>query len=176
MKKLFLGLTLLASIASCNKKEAEPTIDFGLNGGITQRDGSNRLNGTIDPTDWTVDETWTKEEQKLFTVPVNLNAPSSIGIQPRGFFPNPTTTQKGGYGFYGIPEGAMWTMVFVDKNYKVVDRLEYGPFSVSDVLFGFDLPTDKFAANATYRVYYIIYNKSPATLYLKGHGDIKIGS
>ncbi|TGD81315.1 hypothetical protein [Hymenobacter wooponensis] len=176
MKNFLLGAVFLTGLAACDKKEAEPTIDFGPNDGITQRDASNRLNGTVDPSDWTADETWTKEEQKLFTVSVKLSASSPLGIQPRGFFPNPTTTQKGGYGFYGIPYGAMWAMVFVDKNYKVVEKQEYGPFSVSDVLFPFDLPADKFLPNTTYRVYYIIYQKSPAILYSKGHGDIKIGS
>ncbi|TGE10063.1 hypothetical protein [Hymenobacter fodinae] len=176
MKKIFLGVAFLTGLAACSKKEAEPVIDFGPNDGITQRDASNRLNGSVDPTDWIADETWTKEEQKLFSVYVNLNAATPMGIQPRGFFPNPNTTQKGGYGFYGIPHGAMWAMVFVDKNYNVVERLEYGPFSVSDVLFHFDLPANKFAPNSTYRVYYIIYQKSPAILYSKGHGDIKIGS
>ncbi|QJX46092.1 hypothetical protein HMJ29_03705 [Hymenobacter taeanensis] len=176
MKKRIFSACLLASVTACDKKDAKPTIDFGPHDGITQRDASNRLYGTIDTTDWTADETWTKEEQKLFTVPFNLNAPFPLRIQPREFFPNPTTTKKGAYGFYGIPNGATWSMVFVDKNYKVVEKLEYGPFSVSEVLFGFDFPADKFQPNTTYRVYYLIYQKAPAILYLKGHGDIKIGS
>ncbi|GAB3305252.1 hypothetical protein [Hymenobacter tenuis] len=175
MKKLILCLSILASVAACSKKEAEPTIDFGPDDGITQRDGSNKIYGAIDTTDWTADATWTKQEQKLFTVPVDLEAPSPRGIQTRGFFPNPTTLKRGGgFGFYGIPFGAMWQIVFVDKNYKVVHRLEYGPFSVADALFSFEFPANKFAPSTTYRMYYILFSTSPATLYLKGHGDIQI--
>jgi hypothetical protein len=176
MKKLLLGLAILTGVSACNKKEAELTIDFGPNEGITQRDAGNKLYGTIDPTDWTADETWTKQEQNLFTVPVDLKAPSPRGIQTRGFFPNPTTIKSGGgFGFYGIPFGAMWQMVFVDKNYKVVQRLDYGPFQVADVLFTIEFPADKFAPHTTYRMYYILYSTFPATLHLKGHGDIQIG-
>ncbi|SNC75498.1 hypothetical protein SAMN06265337_2904 [Hymenobacter gelipurpurascens] len=175
MKKLLLSVSILAAISACGKREAEPTIDFGPNTGITQRDDSNQPYGTLDPTDWTADETWTKQEQKLFTVPVDLSVPSPRSIQPRGLFPNPITSKRhGAFGFYGIPFGAMWQMVFVDKNYKVVERLEYGPFQVSDVLFGFEFPADKFTPNTIYRMYYILYTKSPATLHLKGHGDIQI--
>ena len=121
MKKLLLGLTILIGATACGKKEAEPTIDFGPNTGITQRDEGNNVYGTIDPTDWTADDTWTKQEQKLFTVPVDLSVPSPRGTQPLGFFPNPTTLNRGGgFGFYSIPYGAMWQMVFVDKNSKVM--------------------------------------------------------
>lgn len=169
-------LFCLLAFASCKKKDTSPTIDFGPGEGITQRDASNRSTGATDPTDWTADDTWTETEAKLFTLSLDLKGPSPRGVQPRVFYPNPATTKGGGaFGFYNIPSGTMWQMVFVDKNYNVVQRLEYGPFQISNAVFSIDFPADKFLPNTTYRMYYVIYSANPATLHLKGHGDIKIG-
>ncbi len=178
----FLPALLIASscLAACHKKDAMPTIDFGPNGGITQRDASGKLFGTIDTTDWTADtKTWNKQEKALFNLPVDVNAPYSIRTRPGEFGPNPCRVNStAGFSLYNIPFGATWELAFVDKNYKIVDRQKYGPFQVTDVRFPFEFPADKFTAGTTYRVYYVVYStSSPAsspTLFLKGHGDISL--
>ncbi|RSK45999.1 membrane lipoprotein lipid attachment site-containing protein [Hymenobacter perfusus] len=176
MKKILFGAGLLASLTACSKKETSPAIDFGPERGITERDASNRSIGPTDPTDWARDETWNEQELGLFKLPLYLNVTPAVTVQPRNFYPNPATIQGGGnFGFYGIPSGAMLKLVFVDKNYRVANELEYGPFSVSDILFHFEFPADKFKPNTTYRVYYVIYSPTQANLYLKGHGDIAFG-
>ncbi|OWP64798.1 hypothetical protein CDA63_00085 [Hymenobacter amundsenii] len=178
----FLPALLLAGIclAACTKRDAAPTIDFGPNGGITQRDASGKLFGTIDTTDWTADtKNWNKQERALFTLPLDVNAPYILRTIPGEFGPNPSRLNStSGFSLYGIPFNAMWELAFVDKNYKVVDRQKYGPFKVADVRFPFEFPADKFASGTTYRVYYVVYStNSPAsspTLFLKGHGDISL--
>ena len=150
---------------------------------LRRRDASNNLTGAIDLTDWTADDTWNKQEQQLFSVPFDLNIPLTFiphpftsRIQARGFFPNPTTSKYGGsFGFYNIPQNAVRQLIIVDKNYKVLERYQFPSYpSNADSLLEFDLPADKFVPNTIYRMYYIVYLTSPAALYLKGHGNIKL--
>lgn len=175
-----LLFTALATLAACNKNDDSPAIDFGPNGGITERDANGKLAGTIDTTDWTADtRSWNKQERALFTLSLDVNAPYTLRTIPGEFRPNPCRVNTtAGFSLYGIPFNAMWELVFVDKNYKVIDRQKYGPFSVSDVRFPFEFPADRFTAGSTYRVYYVVYStSSPAsipTLFLKGHGDIRM--
>ncbi|RSK51245.1 membrane lipoprotein lipid attachment site-containing protein [Hymenobacter rigui] len=176
MKKILFGLSLLTALTACSKKDSTPTINFGADGGITERDASNRSIGTTDPTDWARDDTWNEQELALFKLPFNLNVAPTANTQPRTFFPNPATLQGGGnFGFYNIPGGAMLKLVYVDRKYQIVNEQEYGTFSVPDILFHFEFPADKFKANTVYRVYYVIYNPVLRSMYIKGHGDIKFG-
>ena len=55
------GLLLIAC-----KKEVPPMLDFGPNGGITERNTTGQLTGAVDASDWTHDDNWTTQEQALF--------------------------------------------------------------------------------------------------------------
>lgn len=134
---------------------------------ITERNEMGEIIGTTDVTDWRLDDKWTKEEEKLFSVTsgvYNKSANDSvIVIIPSKFsilaYPNPFTWSMNiNFGFDNC------SVRVIDTNKKVI--LAYD--NVKSLLRIEDIPnTDK---TQNYRVYYKIYTKAGI---LRGHGDLK---
>lgn len=174
MRKYILLLWVALLAGSCNNK-----IDFGPDEGVSYRNHQNVPMGYTDDSDWTLDGKWNKQEVKLFAddLKVNVNSQPAGDVFDLGFFPNPV--EAGGQAtllYRTALTNARLHLVFVDKKYKVLNRLDL-PAAVggrygSQLLL--DLPTSKFADKALYRLYYVFYN-SDNTLYYKGHGDFKVG-
>ncbi|RFP63704.1 hypothetical protein D0N36_18020 [Hymenobacter lapidiphilus] len=170
----FLPALFITSIclAACHKKDAAPTIDFGPNDGITLRDASGRLQGTSDPTDWTLDENWNQQEQDLFKdLGLNLNA-TAVGTFSRLVaYPNPITSGQAVFHFVS-PAAVECKLVIVNAKYQVVQPVLTAP-AVLDGAFHYDVRNSNFEQGKRYRLYYIFKNGN--TFIAKGHGDIKIG-
>ncbi|MBC6606359.1 hypothetical protein H8B13_05990 [Hymenobacter sp. BT188] len=169
MKKVLLLLFSIGVISSCQDKD-----DFSPYEGIEYRDDVNRRQTQKDPSDWTLDNTWSNEEKKLFAdLEIDLNGLPQGGIQEISFYPNPVNPAYGVANFdYRKTAASNFSgrCVIVDGNYKVLFNTEIPPKS-----FGLQLPIfggDKFEKGKIYRMYYVFYEGS--ILYYKGHGDIKI--
>lgn len=181
MKRLLLYSTLMLTTA-CAKKDTEPTIDFGPNGGFTMRDASNYPSSQKDPTDWTSDASWNDAEQHLFS---NLNL-SLTGQQlsantwEMSSYPN-ACSLAGGCAFIirrgsnnaAVPSGTIRVnFVIVDAHYKPLSSsFDYDYSTFNGAALKFD--PSKFAANNLYRLYYVIYSFNQQ-VYYRGHGDIKV--
>lgn len=159
---LILVLSFVLLAMSC--KDEPSVINMA---DITERDETGTPNGTIDLSDWRLDDKWTNEEEKLFSVTsgvYNKSANDSvIVIIPSRFrilaYPNPFTWSMNiNFGFDNC------SIRVIDTNKKVI--LAYD--NVKSLLRIEDIPnTDK---TQNYRVYYKIYTKDGI---LRGHGDIK---
>lgn len=166
MKKHLLLLFAVGVISSCQKK-----IDFGPDEGVEYRDNVNRRQSQKDPSDWTLDGTWNKEEKKLFTnLEVDLNGPAQGGIQEISFYPNPVYE----VAYFDYRKNATSSFsgrcVIVNHKYKVLfsATMPNNSGGLSMPIFG----DSKFEKGKVYRMYYVFYEGS--TLYYKGHGDIKM--
>ena len=164
---LLFALGLL--LGSCSKKDTSPTIDFGPNQGFSPRTSSNMPSGTQDPTDWTVDGDWNTQEQALFSaLPIAVNG-AATGSFTGGAYPNPAVTVVAFN--YTIPGTASCKFIVVDNKYRVI--LENTPSAAAaGQTYHLNLTNSAFQKGYLYRIYYLLYNGT--TLYLKGHGDIKI--
>jgi len=164
---LHLGIGLL--LGNCSKKDTSPTIDFGPGQGFSPRTSSNMSAGTQDPTDWTVDGDWNAQEQALFSdLPVAVNG-TATGSFTGSAYPNPVVMVVA--FTYNIPGKASCKLIIVDKAYRVI--LESGPSAAAaGQQYQLNLSNSAFQKGQLYRMYYLLYNGT--TLYIKGHGDIKI--
>jgi hypothetical protein len=171
LKNLFC-LALLG-LLGCKDADTAPTIDFGPNGGITERDNYAYIVGETDPTDWTQDATWNSTELGLFSfLSVPLNGPGSS--------PSPTTTR-----FYAYPNPASREVVLncskpdsvtiqtvvVDRQYRILRKAGIPSLTASGAI-SYVLNEKDFPKNQLYRIYYVLYSKN--RLYSKGHGDFKV--
>lgn len=175
MKQFAPYLILLSCLTACSKKDTAPTVDFGPNGGISERDVHNYSVGANDPTDWTVDNTWNEKELALFgALPIALNSVSSglfdVGAL-RSLYPNPLRGATTAIFTFPKPLGVEAQLVTVDKHYTIVDSFTFG---ATHTIFRtlLSLPSNKYSVGQTYRLYYIFYSGS--TLHAKGHGDFKV--
>ena len=177
MRQRFLPILLLATLLGCSKSDSNPIMDFGEGEGITYRTGNNFPVGPNDPTDWTSDGEWNKQERALFAnLNLDLNgaqqAPTSIYTTA---YPNPAMgssaswtvqTQRVNSGAVGYTLSA----VLVDRNYHV--RQQFGPQGfVNGYTYLFDYIRLGLSTNELYRIYYVVYNSSG--LVIKGHGDVR---
>ncbi|SET80394.1 hypothetical protein [Hymenobacter actinosclerus] len=169
---LIVGINLTA----CHKKDATPTIDFGPNGGITARDNTGYLQGSADPTDWTLDETWNQQEQDLFKdLGFNLNTPAVSGAAQASrilAWPNPVGAGQVSVNFESNSPVAL-SFVVVDARYQVVLPLQTSPNLSPYHQYSLDVSGNGFRQGKLYRLYYVLYDGK--ILHYKGHGDIKIG-
>lgn len=162
--------TLLAFAAGLALVSACEKVNFGEDGGITEKDTFNRPAGHDDSSDWSSDATWKKQELELFkSLKLNLNGAQQGSVREISFFPNPVTTeaqlslrQSGG--------STRFAWVVVDRKYKVVR--EYADEALSSASTTFSINFSSLKKGETYRMYYVFYTGS--TLYSKGHGDIRI--
>lgn len=173
---LFYLLCGLAFASSCSKKESEPAasellINFGPGLGYSPRDANNRPTGNPDPTDWTLDGKWNAKEADLFkSLAINVNDKPIGTASVVGAYPNPATTST--KFSWSTPDATLCNIVVVDQSYQSI----IGNSSSTPSLGGsssFDLTrSSAFKKGQLFRIYYVMYNG--ATLYCKGHGDIKI--
>jgi hypothetical protein len=173
--KPLLPVFLLLALVGCRK------VDFGPDEGYTARDAANYPMAYEDKTDWTSDKDWKKVESELFKdIGVDLKQNQVGGVGLLSLFPNPAVEnvtfyiQPGSTRNPNTAPALHCKAVLVDKKYRelqTLDLLTRGGNNGS--MFAFRLPIDKLKAGQLYRMYYVFYDDSK-TLYLKGHGDIKI--
>jgi hypothetical protein len=178
MRRSLALLLLLPMFWSCSTSDSNPIVDFGEGEGITYRDGSNFPGGIDDPTDWTSDATWNKQERALFAdVNVDLNGaqrPQLVVVSP--LFPNPSIGQA--TWFVGPPRtssGTSFTVraVLVNRRYQELRRV--GPLTLatgSPFYANFDYIQAGLSPRELYRLYYVVTDASG--LVYKGHGDVRL--
>ncbi|WP_022822186.1 hypothetical protein [Hymenobacter norwichensis] len=169
MKNYLLLCSLLATLgsSSCKKK-----IDFGPDEGVTYRDFLNYPQSQNDPSDWTLDGNWNKEEKKLFnSLGFDVNSTASGSFRNISFFPNPVETE-GVLTCQTTASGLSVKLVLVDRKYRVLDTVTDSSTTTSSYSYRFTFDNSKYKTDEIYRLYYVFYQGS--TLYYKGHGDIKI--
>ena len=177
MKRRFLPILFLSTLLACSKSDSNPEIDFGEGAGITYRSGNNMPSGPSDPTDWTSDGEWNKQERALFAdLNFDLNGPQQPGlVSSSEAFPNPSAGQatwglqarrnsSGGAAIYTV------RAVIVNRKYEVIGRIGPNDFTI-DQRYSLDYLQIGMQPNEVYRLYYVVYNASG--LVYKGHGDVR---
>ncbi|SDY52726.1 hypothetical protein [Hymenobacter psychrophilus] len=183
MKFFLASLIIIACLSTCQKQDATPTpvpapapvIDFGPNGGITQRDAIGYPQGDPDPTDWTLDDSWNQQEQDLFKeLGFNLNTMAISGVKASRVFawPNPVGVGQVRVNFESNNPVAL-SFVVVDAKYRAVLPLQTSPNLSPYRQYLLDVSGSTFQQGKLYRLYYVLYDGK--VLHYKGHGDIKIG-
>ena len=176
-----LQLLALAAALACGGCAKDDTgassffVHFGPGEGIDYRTGNNQPVGSADPTDWTLDETWSTTEQRLFAaLPLSLNAePQGRAQRSRmgfGGYPNPAVSALN--FFYQAPAPVECQYIVVDNLFRVITA---GSTPAPAPQTTFSLNLTKYARIQTgqrYRLYYVLYTGT--TLYYKGHGDFKV--
>jgi hypothetical protein len=183
LKKLLVLLALASLATACHKDDEEPTIDFGPNGGYSNRDVTNLPVGQNDPTDWTHDATWTSTEQGFFSsLGLALGGSSAqVGTWYSSVYPNPvkadglgnfTVLSTNGSQSSTVPTTVRVQLIIVDAKYKVLATLDQPAGKAVTVSIPF--PAAKYPAGNIYRVYYVVYEPTQKTVYYRGHGDVKV--
>ena len=162
-------------ITGCEK------IDFGPDGGITGKSENNTPNGSVDESDWTIDEQWEKREKQLFKNllfsldPTFTPAPGTYSFD---LYPNPVKQQFATFSYeYPFAVSAAYKSrslqyVVIDEQFKVKQE---GTFKLSSSAMSFE--KGKYKKGKTYRMYYVLYDTYETgnqSFLAKGHGDIKI--
>jgi hypothetical protein len=178
MRRRFLPFLLLPALWSCSTSDSNPIVDFGEGEGITYRTGQNLPVGPNDPSDWTSDATWNKQERALFAdVNVDLNGPQRpqlVVVSP--LFPNPSIGQA--TWFTGPRTTSPVTSltvraVLVNRQYQALRRV--GPLALatgSPIYTSFDYLAAGLSPRELYRLYYVVTDASG--LVYKGHGDVRL--
>ena len=173
-----LLLFLLLGLAACSKADSDPIVDFGEGEGISYRTSNNFPVGPQDPTDWTLDGDWNKQERALFSdLGLDLNGTrQSAPVFYTSAYPNPSASGQATWSIqpYYPTSGSVATYtvraVLVSRKYEVM--LQIGPRNfVSGAAYSFDYLHAGFSPNELYRLYYVVYN--PSGLLYKGHGDVR---
>ena len=177
---LFICLIAIGLFSSCKKEDEKSVIDFGPNGGITERNATGQLTGTVDASDWTHDENWTIQEQALFGPLFNAFPQggtsgtytnwSMYDNHSISLFANPFANQA--TFAYTLSKAAVRSVVVVDKNFTVVvpqtnTSAPTGPHQIS-----LNFTQANLKAGETYRLYYVMHDST--TLLFRGHGDFRI--
>ncbi|RSK35253.1 hypothetical protein [Hymenobacter metallilatus] len=158
---LLVLIAVLTFVSACEK------VNFGEDGGITEKDTNNRPTGHVDSSDWSSDATWKKQELELFkSLKLDLNGTQQGGVQEISLFPNPVATVAQ-FSVRRPGSATRQAWVVVDRKYKVVQDYAEGPLNYS-----YQLDFSSLKKGETYRMYYVFYSGN--TLYSKGHGDIRM--
>jgi hypothetical protein len=162
MRCFSLAVLLSAGLLlSCKK------VNFGPDGGITEKTAQNYPNGHVDSSDWSSDATWNKQELDLFKgLPLDLNSAQQGGVLNLSFFPNPVSTQAQ-FSIGQLGGATSMSLIVTDKKYKVVQDMQN-----TSGYNAYQIDFSKLTKGEAYRMYYVFYTGN--TLYSKGHGDIKI--
>lgn len=160
---LIIGIVFCLRCSKDDKNELSKSIEIS---GITERDNAGHKTGTIDPTDWNFNETWSDMEEGLFkknnaahNKPTELSLPVSASVTG---YPNPA---KGMMSFAFRISDKMYF------DYRVVDNflnVKISGDSVKYSSWGFE--QTRFTIDQLYRIYYKIYD---GTKVYRGHGDFK---
>lgn len=139
--------------------------------GITEINEMGEIYGSVDPSDWRLDDKWTKEEEGFFSVSKGVYNKSAtytysptdaVPISRNTFkvYPNPFTSS---IIFYQPFNAAKYNVRVIDKSKRVI--LAYDNVGTSPLRIDIPVSTE----TQYYRVYYKIFDQS--TVY-RGHGDI----
>ncbi|MDQ2771272.1 MAG: hypothetical protein M3Y54_12320 [Bacteroidota bacterium] len=180
MRQRFLPVLLLSTLLGCSKSDSNPIIDFGEGEGITYRSANNLPVGPQDPTDWTSDAVWNKQERALFPeFSFDLNGsqqPNLVFCTPT--YPNPSVGWAHWTAYSPRPTSGPTTTysvraVLVNRKYQTVLRLGPADFNSGNtgITFNLDYIGAGVSTNELYRLYYVMYNANG--LVYKGHGDIR---
>jgi hypothetical protein len=178
MRQRFLPILLLAALLGCSKSDSNPIVDFGEGEGITYRNANNLPVGPGDPTDWTSDGEWNKQERALFpNSSFDLNSaqrPALVAYTTT--YPNPAPGGQATWTLQTqrvagtIPPVYTIQAVLVNRKYEIITRL--GPVnSNTGIAYAFDYTSLGIGANELHRIYYLVSDASG--LVYKGHGDIR---
>ncbi|GAB3852438.1 hypothetical protein GCM10028822_20150 [Hymenobacter terrigena] len=178
MRQRFLPILLLATLLGCSKSDSNPIVDFGECEGITYRNSSNMPAGPSDPTDWTSDGEWNKQERALFSdLGFDLNGAQQAGglISSSPAYPNPSAGQASWSLNAQRPAGGLATIysmraLLVNRQYKIMRQLGPTEF-VNGIRFSLDYIGAGLGPNELYRLYYVVYDATG--LVYKGHGDVR---
>jgi hypothetical protein len=175
MKRFLSYMLVILLLLSC-KKESEYFFT-----GITERDADGSIAGSIDKSDWKMDDIWTEREEHLFDTntikyagdeaiaensilsEVNVIEESSCSA-----YPNPAKSililriQSDGTTFRFVIVNSNYNIIY-SKNQKILSPLSFA-LNVSE--------RNVFKLNNIYRVYYRIEHENGNVE--KGHGDFKI--
>lgn len=169
----FFIAIILASTA-CHKVDSSPTIDFGTGDGITHRAADGTLNGSLDSTDWSSDDTWNEQEIALFSdLKLDINGPQQQPqlIERTYLYPNPASQARWEVQYaIGAPvsPNISVALALVNQHYKLITKPV--PDSFFHYAVFFDFAKLELNSNENYRLYYLFYNNTG--LVYKGHGDI----
>ena len=177
MKRRLLPILFLSTLLACSKSDSNPEIDFGEGEGITYRTGTNMPDGPADPTDWTSDGNWNKQERNLFPeLSFDLNG-AQQGLVVSGYaYPNPAAGGQANWTLSTVRTGSVSSgpysarAVLVNRKYQTMLRLGPTDFNVGTG-FSMNYIGAGLGTNELHRLYYVVYNASG--LVLKGHGDVR---
>ena len=165
---------------ACSKQDSNPEIDFGPNGGITERNATGLLTGNIDASDWTHDDNWTSQEQDLFAPLFNAfpqggtyGTTKNWSVYDNHYillYANPFVTQA--TFAYTLPKAGVRSMVVVDKNFTVVVPQTNASAPTGQQQISLDFTQANLTAGETYRLYYVMHDS--ANVLFRGHGDFRI--
>lgn len=178
MRRPLALLLLLPLFWSCSTSDTNPIVDFGDGEGITYRDGNNFPGGINDPTDWTSDATWNKQERALFSdVNVDLNGaqrPQLVVVSP--LFPNPSIGLANWYTSAARNSTAATSLtvraVLVNRQYQPMLRIGPLATTTNSVTLTLDYLKAGLSRRELYRLYYVVTDASG--LVYKGHGDVRL--
>ncbi|GAB3727135.1 hypothetical protein GCM10027594_09040 [Hymenobacter agri] len=178
MRQRFLPILLLSALLGCSKSDSNPIMDFGEGEGITYRDNTARPSGPQDPTDWTSDGEWNKQERALFSeLSFNLNgAQQPALVNSTYLFANPAQVAQATWSFQTQRNtsggAASYTIraVIVDRKYTVMGKLGPNELILGEQ-FSLNYASMGLQPNELYRLYYVLYNSGG--LVYKGHGDLR---
>ncbi len=169
------GLLLIAC-----KKEVPSTLDFGPNGGITERNATGQLTGTVDASDWTHDDNWTNQEQALFGPLFNafpqggtFGTSTNWGVHDDhhiSLYSNPLVNQA--TFAYTLPKAGVRSVVVVDKNFTVVMPQRSASVPTGPQQITLDFIQANLTTGETYRLYYVMHDSTDVLF--RGHGDFRI--
>ena len=151
MKCLYSLPILLLSAAlfsACQK------VDFGDDGGITERDSTGRPTGHVDESDWSSDAKWKKQELDLFKdLNIDLNGTQLGGVRNMILYPNPGAGSRA-LNIQQTGSATQFASVVVDRKYKVVrELLKDAPVYANGTDYALDFSSLK--KGETYRMYYV---------------------
>ncbi len=163
MKKIVAILLLACCGLSCKKDVIDIT-------GYTETDSAGNFMGTIDLTDWTLDQEWTsKESDRMDQIPAaTLTGTSSGTIILGSAYPNPFSDQ------FRITVNSTTKCVIRMGLFDEQLNLKWSGSQVllqgySSVTIAPDL--SRLRKSNLYRLYYVFDAEGQAA-YFKGHGDV----
>ena len=167
---LFFVVVILFSVSCKDDKVAPVTLPKFE--GVTYIDNNGNIVGSVDTTDWRIDDKFTELERNLFdtlkfdrTLSLKSNLKKTFGVVPVSdsiihFYPNPVS-ERGNFKFNSA---FIVNIVIVDNNFTQKIKLR---FQSHQVLI--DLKSLNAGIN---RMYYIFQDSSYKIIGM-GHGDIQ---
>lgn len=163
-----MSLALLCTTCS---KTTPFTIDVSA---ITTTDALGVPTGSTDPSDWAFDATWSEAEKALFrTDPVDMSGTEVATVTLQPAYPNPTTIRQVTLQF----TCSVVTFIRIAIVDAQLNKKAFYQFKTDPGLNALIIPFSEmnYPANTNYRIYYS-FDTPAQSMYLKGHGDIRINN